>query len=64
MANSLPWLQETNNDDRLLAYFLEIMRLHVRSTVILVTGDINLQNKAEYARLPFLEPPSVNENTK
>lgn len=57
MANSLPWLQETNNDDRLLAGFIEIMRFHVRSTVLLVTRDINLQNKAEYARLPFIEPP-------
>jgi hypothetical protein len=57
MANSLPWLQESNNDDRLLAYFIEIMRHHVRSKVLLVTGDINLQNKAEFARLPFLEPP-------
>ena len=33
------------------------MREHVRTAVILVTRDINLQNKAEYAGLPFVEPP-------
>jgi hypothetical protein len=57
MVNTLPWLQENNNDDRLLAYLIEIMRNNIRSKVILITRDINLQNKAEYARLPFLEPP-------
>ena len=51
------WLQEDNKDDRLLASFMEIMKGYPNSVVILVTSDINLQNKAEYARLPFLEPP-------
>ncbi len=56
MANSLPWL-DSNNNDRILAAFIEVMRLHPQSSVILVTRDINLQNKAEFARLPFVEPP-------
>ena len=55
--HSLPWLDRTNRDDKLLASLLEVMRLHPHSPVALVTADINLQNKAEFARLPFVEPP-------
>jgi predicted ribonuclease YlaK len=57
VGNSLPWLDPTNNDDRLLAAFVEVMRQHPRTPVVLVTRDINLQNKAEYAGLPYVEPP-------
>jgi hypothetical protein len=60
MANNLPWLDKNNKDDQLLAYLIEIMRYHVRSFVLLVTRDINLQNKVEFARLLFLEPPELN----
>ena len=44
-------------DDRLLATVVEVMRLHPHSPVTLVTRDINLQNKAEFACIPFVEPP-------
>lgn len=54
---SLPWLDATNADDRLVATFIEVMRRHVRSPVLLVTRDLNLQNKMEFAHLPFIEPP-------
>ena len=57
MDETLPWLKADNNDDRILAGFIEIMREHPRCQVILVTRDMNLQNKAEYAGLPFIEPP-------
>ena len=57
MDDSLPWLDQNNDDDRILASFVEVMREHVRTDVLLVTRDINLQNKAEYAGLPFAEPP-------
>ena len=56
---SLPWLDHTNADDRILASCIEVMRTHPRAAVALVTGDINLQNKAEFALLPFLEPPEL-----
>ena len=56
-ANSLPWLDPNNNDDRILAGFVEAMRQHPRCPVILVTRDINLTNKADYARLPCVLPP-------
>lgn len=59
MNESLPWLDPTNNDDRFLASTIEIVRQNVRSVVVLVTADINLQNKAHFARLPVCEPPEV-----
>jgi hypothetical protein len=56
-AEAFPWLDPHNNDDRILASMLEIMRQYPRSPVVLVTRDINLQNKAEFARVVFIEPP-------
>jgi len=53
----LPWLDSSNSDDRILANTFEVMRSRPRSAVILVTRDINLQNKAEIALIPFVEPP-------
>jgi PIN domain len=46
MEDSLPWLDPTNKDDRILAHAIEVVRTHARSPVSLVTRDINLQNKA------------------
>jgi len=57
MADSLPWLDASNDDDRVLASVVEVMRLRARSEVVLVTRDINMQNKAEFARIRFTEPP-------
>lgn len=56
VAETLPWLDATVPDDRMLASTVEAMRMHPRSTVALVTADINLQNKATFAGVPFLEP--------
>jgi rRNA-processing protein FCF1 len=61
VEETLPWLDPSNDDDRILASFVEVMREHARTPVILVTRDINLQNKAEYAGLPFVEPPAKTE---
>lgn len=57
VSRSLPWLDPTNHDDRLIASTLDVMRRYSRSPVAIVTRDINLQNKAEVARIPTLEPP-------
>ena len=57
MRNSLPWL-DPNKDDRVLASILEVMRSHPRSPVILVTRDINMQNKAAHAAIPYVDPPT------
>jgi len=55
--NSLSWLDRENRDDRILASVLESQRQEPSTVVILSTGDINLQNKAEMAHIPFEEPP-------
>ncbi len=55
--NTLHWLDATRNDDRIIATVLEVQREHLASNVVLVTNDINLQNKADMARIPSLEPP-------
>jgi hypothetical protein len=57
MEESLSWLDSKNNDDRIVAGVLEIMHNHPRTSVVLVTKDINLQNKAAMACIPFVEPP-------
>ena len=54
---ALPWLDRTNDDDRIIAHTYEVMRQHSRSPVLLVTRDINLQNKADKAMIPTAEPP-------
>jgi PIN domain len=57
MAKLPSWLDLNNQDDRILASALEIQFDNPFAIVILVTGDINLQNKAEMAFLPYAEPP-------
>ena len=56
--NTLSWLDSSNNDDRIIAFALEYMRNAPSDKVILVTTDINLQNKAEMAKIPYSEPPT------
>jgi len=53
----LSWFDSSSNDDRILASIFEVMRSRPRLAVILVTRDINLQNKADMALIPFVEPP-------
>lgn len=53
---TLSWLDPENNDDRIIAATLEVQREEPSSMVILVTTDINHQNKAEMANIPFIEP--------
>jgi PIN domain len=56
-ADTLPWLDPAVKDDRLLASVLELVRERPQSPVVLVTRDINLQNKADHAAVDFVEPP-------
>ena len=57
MKTTLQWLDPDNNDDRILAGVIEIMRVRPRSLVTAVSRDINFQNKAEFAAVPYEEPP-------
>lgn len=53
----LPWLDLSVKDDRHIASVIDAMRQHPRTPVVLVARDINMKNKAIYARLPHLQPP-------
>jgi rRNA-processing protein FCF1 len=60
MAYLPSWLEPGHKDDRIIASVLEIQRANPSAIVVLSTGDINLQNKAEMAFLPWAEPPDAN----
>lgn len=57
LKETLSWLDADNKDDRIIASILELQRDNFSSKFILVTSDINLQNKAEYIGIPFKETP-------
>ena len=57
---SLPrHLDPASPDDRILGAALELQRDRPRGAVILLTGDVNLQTKAELVDLPFIELPAT-----
>ena len=55
MKNTLSWLDKDIADDRLIASVLEVQIAHPNSRVVLVTGDINLMNKAAWASIESAE---------
>ncbi len=55
MENTLSWLDKDNSDDRIVAKVIEVQNEFPASRVVLVTGDINLQNKAEAAIIEYSE---------
>lgn len=57
MESSLPWFRPSNKDDQILAATIEVMRKNPRSAVVMVSRDINMQNKCEFSGIPFAEPP-------
>jgi hypothetical protein len=56
---TLRWLDPNVPDDRYIATIVELIRRHPRSPVAIVTADVNLQNKARHAGIPFVEPPAA-----
>ena len=52
---NLSWLDPENNDDRIIANILEYQIANPNDKVILITGDINLQNKSQLASLNFYD---------
>jgi hypothetical protein len=55
MKNTLSWLDGTVQDDRIIASVLVAQAENASSLVYLVTGDINLQNKADAAFISVSE---------
>lgn len=60
VEETLDWLDKDIADDRIIASSLEIQRQNPGAKAILVTSDINLQNKAEAAKLPYIDTPQKN----
>ena len=57
MDETVQWLDKEQMDDRLLASCFEVIRDNLGTPILLVTRDMNLENKAELARIPYIEPP-------
>ena len=55
LSKSLTWLDKDNLDDRIIASVLDVQSFYPNAQVILVTGDVNLSNKAELARIETSE---------
>ena len=57
MEHTLAWLSKDVKDDRIIASVLETQAENPAARVVLVTGDINLMNKADFARVECAELP-------
>ena len=55
MKCTITWLDEHNRDDRIIATVLEIQSDHPAARVVLITGDVNLSNKANVARIEWAD---------
>lgn len=56
------WLNRENNDDIIIMYILDIQRRFPSATVILVSRDINMQNKAEHTMIGCIDIELQKEN--
>lgn len=50
------WLDPSNKDDRFIASCFEVVARYPDSAVAILTLDVNVQNKAEFALFPYLDP--------
>ena len=57
MKSTLPWLDASVPDDRIIASVLGIQAAQPADRLVLVTADINLMNKADAALVEAVEPP-------
>jgi predicted ribonuclease YlaK len=55
MALSPSWLRAEHADDQFLAGALELKWRYLTSSVLIVTGDRNLQNKARFAHASYID---------
>ncbi len=53
LSRTLPWLDKDNMDDRIIASGLDVQINRPSDKIILVSADLNLQNKAKLALLDF-----------
>lgn len=57
---TLPQLDVENGDDRILASVLELQLKRPGDIVVVLTGDLNMQTKAEAAGIPYMELPTAS----
>lgn len=62
-SSVLAWLDPSVPDDKIIAAVLRLQSDHPAGAVVLITADINLQNKADAIGLPYLEPPGPPATT-
>lgn len=55
MGSTLSWLDSEVKDDRIIANVLSVQAEYLNSSVTLITGDVNLQNKADAAYIDVAE---------
>lgn len=60
----LDWLDPAVPDNRLLATALRLQSDHPSGAVVLVTSDLNLQNKADAVGLPYIETPPTTASLR
>lgn len=58
---TLSWIDSENNDDRIIANVLELQINCPSDNVVLVTSDINLQNKAQMANLTVFDTDDLED---
>lgn len=54
-SRTLPWLDKENMDDRIIASALDVQIKRPSDKIVLVSADLNLQNKAKLALLDFAD---------
>jgi hypothetical protein len=59
MDRTLSWLDRTVKDDRIVASILQLQTEHPGASIVLVTNDVNLLNKADAAAIQATEFPEA-----
>jgi predicted ribonuclease YlaK len=57
MQQTLSWLDANVPDDRIIASILSLQAERPGARIVLVTGDVNLQNKSNAALVETAEAP-------
>ena len=55
MQHAPTWLEENNRDDQIIAAVLEVQSSNPAARIVLITGDTNLLNKADAARIEWVD---------
>jgi hypothetical protein len=62
--SSLPWLDLSVADDRIIASAIWIMQRNAGTPMVIATSDINLQNKCELAGIQQIDPATTGRSNK